>query len=33
LDTLARRAPYFSSVLIALVGIYMGYHGWIGVTS
>ncbi len=32
LDTLARRAPYFSSVLIALVGIYMGYHGWIGVT-
>jgi nickel/cobalt exporter len=33
LDTLARRAPYFSSVLIAPVGIYMGYHGWIGVTS
>lgn len=30
-DTLARRAPYFSSVLIALVGIYMGYHGWTGV--
>lgn len=29
-DTLARRAPYFSSVLIALVGIYMGYHGWSG---
>lgn len=30
-DALARRAPYFSSVLIALVGIYMGYHGWTGV--
>ncbi|STW26216.1 nickel/cobalt efflux protein RcnA [Klebsiella michiganensis] len=30
-DTLARRAPYFSSVLIALVGIYMGYHGWSGI--
>ncbi|WP_123708392.1 nickel/cobalt efflux protein RcnA [Raoultella terrigena] len=31
LDTLARRAPYFSCVLIAVVGIYMGYHGWTGV--
>ena len=30
-DTLARRAPYFSSVLIALVGIYLGYHGWSGI--
>lgn len=30
-DTLTRRAPYFSSVLIALVGIYMGYHGWSGI--
>ncbi|MHA7846877.1 nickel/cobalt efflux protein RcnA [Serratia sp. D1N4] len=29
-NTLARRAPYFSSVLIAVVGIYMGYHGWAG---
>ena len=28
LNTLARRAPYFSSVLIAAVGIYMGAHGW-----
>ncbi|CAM7587452.1 MAG: nickel/cobalt efflux protein RcnA [Enterobacteriaceae bacterium] len=27
-NTLARRAPYFSSVLIALVGIYMGVHGY-----
>lgn len=27
-NTLARRAPYFSSVLIALVGIYMGIHGY-----
>ena len=30
LDKLTRRAPYFSSVLIALVGVYMGYHGWTG---
>lgn len=29
-NTLARRAPYFSSVLIALVGIYMGIHGYAG---
>ncbi|WP_437887444.1 nickel/cobalt efflux protein RcnA [Phytobacter sp. V91] len=29
-NTLARRAPYFSSVLIALVGIYMGIHGYMG---
>ncbi|KFK98223.1 MULTISPECIES: nickel/cobalt efflux protein RcnA [unclassified Serratia (in: enterobacteria)] len=27
-NTLARRAPYFSSILIAAVGIYMGLHGW-----
>lgn len=31
LNTLARRAPYFSSLLIAIVGLYMGIHGWIGV--
>ncbi|TDT58511.1 nickel/cobalt exporter [Enterobacter sp. AG5470] len=29
-NTLARKAPYFSSVLIALVGIYMGFHGYAG---
>ncbi|MGQ3091618.1 MAG: nickel/cobalt efflux protein RcnA, partial [Methylophilus sp.] len=23
----ARKAPYFSAVLILLVGIYVGYHG------
>lgn len=33
LNTLARRAPYFSSVLIGLVGIYMGVHAFIGLTS
>lgn len=27
-NTLARRAPYFSGVLIAVTGIYMGIHGW-----
>jgi nickel/cobalt exporter len=28
--TFARRAPYLSSVLIAVVGIYVGVQGWIG---
>lgn len=30
LNALAQRAPFFSSGVIALVAIYMGYHGWIG---
>lgn len=30
---LARRAPYFSAGLIVLVGLYMGYHGWIGLNG
>ncbi|WLI75934.1 nickel/cobalt efflux protein RcnA [Kosakonia sp. H02] len=29
-NTLARKAPYFSSALIALVGLYMGIHGYAG---
>lgn len=29
-DSLARRAPYFSSVLIAAIGLYMGIHAFIG---
>ncbi|UXY12175.1 nickel/cobalt efflux protein RcnA [Kosakonia sp. ML.JS2a] len=29
-NTLARKAPYFSSALIAAVGIYMGIHGYAG---
>jgi nickel/cobalt transporter (NicO) family protein len=28
--TVARRAPYLSSVLIILVGLYVGYQGWAG---
>ncbi|MBK0035678.1 nickel/cobalt efflux transporter RcnA [Erwinia sp. S43] len=32
-NTLAQRAPWFSSALIALVGIYMGIHGWMGITG
>ncbi len=32
-NTLARRAPYFSSVLIALVGVYMGVHGYMGIAG
>lgn len=27
-STVARRAPYFSSMLIIAVGIYVGIHGW-----
>ncbi|MGU0172497.1 nickel/cobalt efflux transporter [Escherichia coli] len=27
-NTLAKRAPYFSSLLIGLVGVYMGVHGF-----
>ncbi len=30
LSTVAGRAPYFSSALVILVGLYTGYHGWIG---
>ncbi|EBV7174167.1 nickel/cobalt efflux protein RcnA [Salmonella enterica subsp. enterica serovar Thompson] len=30
-STLARRAPYFSSILIGLVGVYMGIHGYTGI--
>lgn len=29
-NQLAQKAPYFSSALIAVVGIYMGVHGYIG---
>ncbi len=31
--TIARRAPYFSSVLIVVVGLYVGYEGWIGLST
>lgn len=30
-SALARRAPYFSSILIGLVGVYMGIHGYTGI--
>lgn len=33
LGTVARRAPYLSSVLIIGVGIYVGFHGWIGLNA
>ena len=33
LGTVARRAPYLSSVLIIGVGLYVGFHGWIGLTA
>lgn len=32
-NTLARKAPYFSSVLIAMVGLYMGIHGYMGIVG
>ena len=33
LGTLARRAPYLSSVLIVGVGLYTAYQGWTGLTA
>ena len=33
LPAVAARAPYFSSVLIILVGLYTGYHGWTGLQA
>lgn len=30
---LARKAPYVSGVLIALVGLYVGYQGWSALTQ
>jgi nickel/cobalt exporter len=32
-STLARRAPYASGVLIIAVGLYVGYHGWVGLEA
>ena len=32
-NTLARKAPYFSSALIAMVGVYMGVHGYLGIVG
>jgi len=32
-NKLARNAPYFSSALIACVGVYMGVHGYLGIMS
>ncbi|MHC8394544.1 nickel/cobalt efflux protein RcnA [Pseudomonas sp. LB3P93] len=33
LGAVARRAPYLSSVLIIGVGLYVGIHGWIGLSA
>lgn len=33
LNSVARRAPYLSSALIIAVGVYVGWHGWIGLTG
>lgn len=30
---IARRAPYVSGMLIVLVGLYVGYHGWAGLAA
>lgn len=32
-NALARKAPYFSSALIGVVGLYMGIHGYMGITG
>ena len=29
----ARKAPYFSSILIIAIGLYVGYNGWIGLEA
>lgn len=31
-STFARRAPYFSGILIIAVGLYVGYQGWAGLS-
>ena len=33
MGAVARRAPYLSSVLIIGVGLYVGFHGWIGLNA
>ncbi|EOG6098567.1 TPA: nickel/cobalt efflux transporter RcnA [Pseudomonas aeruginosa] len=33
LASVARRAPYLSSVLIIAVGLYVGFHGWVGLSG
>ncbi|MFY0479896.1 nickel/cobalt efflux transporter [Achromobacter marplatensis] len=32
-STVAHRAPYFSSLLIIAVGVYVGLNGWLGIQS
>jgi nickel/cobalt exporter len=32
-STFARRAPYFSGLLLIGVGLYVGIHGWMGLSS
>ncbi len=32
-STLARRAPYVSGLLIIAVGVYVAWHGWIGIAA
>lgn len=32
-STFARRAPYVSGGLIIVVGLYVGYHGWVGLSA
>jgi nickel/cobalt transporter (NicO) family protein len=31
--TFARQVPYLSSVLILAVGLYVGLHGWVGLST
>lgn len=32
-STVARRAPYFSGILLIGVGLYVGWHGWTGIAE
>ena len=33
LSDIAKKSPYFSAALIAIVGLYMGIHGYMGLTA
>ena len=33
LGTVARRAPYLSSIVMIAVGVYMGLHAWVGLSA
>ena len=32
-SSFAQKAPYFSSAFLIIVAVYMGFHGWLGITA